>query len=116
MLPMGTIMAASMIVGVLTTTDLPVIKLIKKLPTIVLQAIAILVLLSGLWNVLWYALQHLGEYWGNAAFISGILMIVIASYNLIPNKLPLVLLKIKPLLVFALLMCAFLYSMTIYQM
>jgi len=35
---------------------------------------ASLALLAGLWNVLWYGSQHLGEFWGNAAFVSGLLM------------------------------------------
>ena len=116
MLPMGTIMAVSMLLAVVTATDLPVIKNIQKMPAILLRVIACLVLLSGLWNVLWYASQHLGEFWGNAAFISGVLMIAAACYNLIPAKLPLVFIKIKPVILFALLLCALLYSVTIYRM
>jgi len=116
MLPMGTIMAVSMLLAVVTTTDLPVIKTIKRMPTILLRAIASLVLLSGLWNVLWYASQHLGEFWGNAAFVSGMLMITVACYNLIPAKLPLWFMKIKPVILFALLLCSLLYGVTIYRM
>jgi len=116
MLPMGTIMAVSMLLAVVTTTDLPVIKNIKKMPTIILRVIASLVLLSGLWNVLWYASQHLGEFWGNAALVSGVLMIAVASYNLIPAKLPLLFIKIKPIILFALLLCSLLYGVTIYRM
>lgn len=53
MLPMGTIMAVSMLLGVLITTDLAVIKSIKKLPSLGLKGVAIIVMLSGLWNVFW---------------------------------------------------------------
>lgn len=39
--------------------------------------IAMLVVM-GLWNTLWYGLRHLGEFWGWAAVISGISMLLAA--------------------------------------
>lgn len=32
-------------------------------------------LLAGVWNAGWYGVQNLGEFWGNAALVSGLLMI-----------------------------------------
>ena len=37
--------------------------------------LASITLLAGLWNAFWCGMQHLGEFWGNAAFVSGLLMI-----------------------------------------
>ncbi|NQZ30372.1 MAG: hypothetical protein HRU06_03815 [Oceanospirillaceae bacterium] len=116
MLPMGTIMAVSMLLGVLITTDLAVIKSIKKLPSLGLKGVAIIVMLSGLWNVFWYASQHLGEFWGNAALVSGLLMILVSLYSLIPEKLPAMFISIKPLILLLLLGCSVLYGFTIYNL
>ena len=44
-----------------------------------------LILLAGIWNLFWYGSQHLGEFWGNMACVSGALMIL-ASFPLLPAK------------------------------
>ncbi|MFT5707332.1 MAG: hypothetical protein ACI9ES_001623 [Oceanospirillaceae bacterium] len=116
MLPMGTIMAGCMVLGVIFTSQLPVLKRLQALPSFILKAVASIVLFAGLWNVLWYASQHLGEFWGNAALVSGALMIVTASYTLLPSKLPAVLIKIRGLVLSALFACSFLYGFTIYNL
>ncbi|MEH6443043.1 MAG: hypothetical protein V7784_04015 [Oceanospirillaceae bacterium] len=116
MLPMGTIMAGCMLLGVIFTTQLPVLRHLQALPNFISKAVASLVLLGGLWNVLWYASQHLGEFWGNAAFVSGVLMIVTALYTLLPNMLPEILIKMRSLVLLALFGCSFLYGFTIYNL
>lgn len=116
MLPMGTIMAVSMLLAVLINTDIAVLKKIQTLPNILLKCLAWWVMLSGLWNVLWYASQHIGEFWGNAALISGLLMIIAALYRLLPQQLPVLILSIKPAVLFLLLACCSLYSLTIYNL
>ncbi|NRA19956.1 MAG: hypothetical protein HRU05_05695 [Oceanospirillaceae bacterium] len=116
MLPMGTIMALSMLLAVIINTDLVLFRLIKKLPTIMLNIVAIIVLCSGLWNVLWYAAQHLGEFWGNAALGSGLLMIISSGYALVPLKLPRWLNSVKPVVLLLLLGFFLLYAVTIYQL
>jgi hypothetical protein len=68
---------------------------------------------AGLWNVLWYALQNLTEFWGIAALISGMLMITTAGYVLVPSKLSGWLLGLRPVILFLLLGCAMLYAITI---
>jgi hypothetical protein len=35
-------------------------------------------MLGGLWNSAWHGLRHLGDFWGQAALVSGILMMAVA--------------------------------------
>lgn len=42
-------------------------------------------LLAGLWNALWFGLQHLSEFWGQAALVSGCAM-TLASVLIIKNN------------------------------
>ncbi|MGJ8581544.1 MAG: hypothetical protein ACSHWR_04430, partial [Psychromonas sp.] len=73
-------------------------------------------MLSGLWNVFWYAAQHLGERWGNAALLSGLLLIITSLYlfnDEIPNA---IIAKIKPLVLLGLFSFAMLYGYTIYHL
>ena len=51
---------------------------------IVFKVFAILVLLGGCWNALWYGLSHLNSFWGNAALGSGALTILTAVFVLSP--------------------------------
>ncbi len=110
MLPMGTIVTACMIIGLLVAAPLP---LLQKLPGALQKGLATLVLVAGLWNVLWYALQHLGEFWGVAALVSGLLMIVTALYVLAPSRLPVWLIQAKWGVLVGLLACAVKYATTI---
>lgn len=107
MLPMGTIMAACMFVGVIN------LLLSAKLHATIGKIISGVVLIAGLWNVLWYSLQHLTEFWGVAALLSGILMIIAAMIVLSPNRMPSILVKAKPVIMIALLGFALLYAVTI---
>ncbi|EPJ50713.1 MAG: hypothetical protein OFPI_19520 [Osedax symbiont Rs2] len=116
MLPMGSIMAGTMLLGVIFATRLPLIRLVQRLPPLIIKGVAGLVFSGGLWNVLWYASQHLGERWGNAALMSGSLMLITAIFISHPHKLPPILLKIRPLLVLALFAFSLLYGITIYRM
>jgi hypothetical protein len=110
MLPMGTIVTVCMLVGLIVAAP---IALIKKLPLLLRKACACVVLAAGLWNVLWYGLQHLTEFWGIAALISGVLMITAAGYVLIPSRLPGWIQTLRPIILSLLLGCAMLYAITI---
>ena len=44
------------------------------------KIVALLLLLSGLWNALWYGLRHLGEFWGHAGLVTGFAMLLAAFY------------------------------------
>ena len=108
MLPMGTIVTACMFIGLAAVAP-P----LKKLPLVIRKAGAWLVLAAGLWNVLWYGVQHYSEFWGIAALVSGGLMIVTALYVLAPSRLPAWLRPAKPFVLSLLLICAVFYAITI---
>ena len=108
MLPMGTIVTVCMLVGLAVTAPPS-----KKLPLFLRKAGAWVVLAAGLWNVLWYGVQHYSEFWGIAALFSGGLMIVTALYTLASSRLPGWLRKAKPFVLILLFFCAMLYAITI---
>jgi len=108
MLPMGTIVAVCMFIGVLSASGV-----LKWLPQVLLKILAALVIVAGLWNTFWYGVQHPAEFWGQAALASGALMIIAGLYVLRPAMLPAIFLKIKPLVLVLLLGCGLLYAITI---
>lgn len=116
MLPMGTIMAVSMLLGVLLSIKLWGANPLHRLPVFIQRALAVEVLLAGLWNVLWYASQHLGEFWGNAALVSGTLLILTSLGLLKGRKLPHFLQAVRPLITLLLAACCGLYGYTIYHL
>ncbi|MGS2717291.1 hypothetical protein ACVBE9_03910 [Eionea flava] len=42
------------------------------------HVISALLLLAGLWNSLWFGLRHLEQFWGIAALVSGIVMVMMS--------------------------------------
>jgi len=110
MLPMGTIVAACMLVGLLIAARLPIL---EKLPGWLNAVMGWLVLGAGLWNVLWYAPRHLTEFWGFSALISGLLMIITAGFILCPDKLPGWLRRLRPIVLVMLCGYFLLYAVTI---
>lgn len=69
---MGIVMAIIMLLGVLALIN----KRWKNNVT------SIVLLLGGLWNLLWYGLRHTSSFWGNSAIITGILMVLAALHLL----------------------------------
>ena len=112
-LPMGTIMAGCMILGVVFAAKLPVL---SRLPDFVFKAVGGLVLLAGLWNFLWYSLQHITEFWGIAALVSGILMIVTGLFLIKESLLPAWLIRLRPIVLVVLLGYGLMYAITIYRL
>ena len=110
MLPMGTIVTCCMFAGLLATTPSPIS---KHCPSYLLKCVAAIVLAAGLWNVLWYSTQHLFEFWGQMALISGIAMIITSLYVLIPSRTPALVRRIKPFVLLVLFACAMTYAITI---
>ena len=110
MIPMGTVVSVCMFIGLIVAAPLPVL---KSIPILLRRICACVVMAAGLWNVLWYGLQHFSEFWGMAALTSGALMIVTAAYILAPSRLPGWLVLAKPVVLTLLLGCAMLYSITI---
>ncbi|NKB61091.1 MAG: hypothetical protein GKR95_02755 [Gammaproteobacteria bacterium] len=113
MLPMGTIVTVCMFAGLIMAADLPVL---RNLPRGVARVIAVIVLMAGLWNSLWYGLQHLSEFWGFAALISGVLMCITALYILTDNGLTSLLQKFKPIILIILACYAVMYAITIIRL
>ncbi|MRI34925.1 hypothetical protein EOPP23_18275 [Endozoicomonas sp. OPT23] len=113
MLPMGTIMTGCMIAGLILAIR-PAF--LKSLPKAINKGVASLVFLAGVWNVFWYWLQHPTEFWGLAALVSGSMMLITAAYIVNCKRMPGWLIKLKPVVLFALLACALLYGITIYRL
>ncbi|MEH6344829.1 MAG: hypothetical protein V7785_07085 [Bermanella sp.] len=113
MLPMGTIMTVSMLVAVLFAAYLPVL---NRLAPMLRKLISAWVFLAGTWNVFWYGVQHLTEFWGIAALVSGALMLVTAAYIYNADILPVFVQKTRPLVLLLLVACACLYGVTIYNL
>lgn len=116
MLPMGTIMTGCMVVGLLFATRLSPFRIVQKLPVWFKKTVAFVVFTAGCWNVFWYALRHITEFWGVAALVSGCLMLLTAVYIFNAKWLPHFLQKMRPGILFLLLCCAVLYGVTIYRL
>ena len=137
MLPMGTIMAVCMPIGV-TALALTLVGPLAsggrarrtddvshetkrdtdgtarhRAPHPLLRAAGVVVLLAGLWNALWHAPRHLGQFWGQAALGSGLVMLLAATCLLAPTRLPS---WSRPLVLVALLGFALLYGVTLYRL
>ena len=110
MIPMGTVVTVCMFTGLIVAAPVPAL---KKIPVLLRKTGAGVVMVAGLWNVLWYGLQNFSEFWGMAALASGVLMVVTAVYILAPSRLPGWLVLAKPVVLTLLLGCAMLYSITI---
>ncbi len=116
MLPMGTIVTVCMLIGLIFAIDLPGLGSKNKLPLMVKRVAAGITFMAGCWNFFWYGLQHLTEFWGQMALLSGVLMIVTAIYIIRPLSLPSWVSTIKPLVLLALLLCMLKYAHTIYNL
>ncbi len=116
MLPMGTTMTSSMVIGLLFSSRLPVLNSFNKLPVTVRKSARAIVFLAGCWNVFWYGVQHPTEFWGVAALVSGSLMLVTSFYIYGESRLPSVLRRLRPVVQVALLACVLLYGVTIYHL
>lgn len=112
-IPMGTIVTLCMLLTVLFTS-----RLANRLsPKGLLVTIGGLATAAGLWNVLWYAVRNIGEFWGTMALGSGLTMIALGVTLIVPAvRLPGWLNKIRPVLVFVLLGFALYYAQTIYKL
>ena len=70
---MGIVMAIVMLAGL-------TMMLKRKRSLIASNIVALLLLLGGFWNALWYGLRHLGQFWGVAGLVTGFVMIATALY------------------------------------
>lgn len=113
MIPMGTIVTACMLLGIIAGV---VTLLWPRCHGVISKGAGVLVLFAGAWNVLWYWLRHPTQYWGLAALVTGLLMIAMAYYLLADNRVQPLLRKLKPLVLVLLSAGCFHYANTIYQL
>jgi uncharacterized membrane protein HdeD (DUF308 family) len=107
---MGTVVTGCMFAGLVVAAPAP---FINKTPRWFRELIGYIVMAAGLWNVLWYGVQHLTEFWGWAALVSGALMIITALTIIGRNRVPKSIHRLKPIVLFLLFACALLYAITI---
>jgi hypothetical protein len=116
-IPMGTVVTACMLLTVVLSNRFPAGGLNKITPAPILRTIGVLTGAAGLWNVLWYGLRHLNEFWGQMALGSGVLMLMLSVLLVLPAaKHPTLLSKLRPFAVVALLAFALKYGWTIYTL
>ncbi len=70
---MGIVMAVVMLAGLIMIFK-------RKRSSTISNVVALLLVLGGFWNALWYGLRHLGEFWGIAGIVTGFTMVVAALY------------------------------------
>jgi hypothetical protein len=122
MIPMGTVVTVCMIVTVVFANRFPAgrfrnYSLNRATPLIVLRSIGLVTGAAGLWNVFWYGLRHLGEFWGHMALGSGILMTMLSALLVLPPaRQPSLLNSLRPYAVLGLLGFAVFYGVTIYRL
>lgn len=83
---MGIVVSVFMLLGLLMASPWvpPGLRVLRSRPGVV-DVLGSGLLLAGLWNSLWYGLRHLGDFWGLAALVSGILMITVAVLVLLEH-------------------------------
>ena len=81
---MGFVVTVSMLLILLMSVPNPLRAWLQKHQ----GELALWALLAGVWNFAWHGSQHLGEFWGNAAFISGLLMVLTSLLLLKVEKWP----------------------------
>jgi len=113
---MGTVMTICMLIGVLFSHRLPGLSLYRVSPRWLRQLVGGILVLAGCWDIFWYGLQHLGQFWGHMAIASGVLMLLLAGFLIAEAKMPRMLAKIRPLLVVLLAGLGAYYAMTIYHL
>ncbi|GAB3487972.1 hypothetical protein [Marinomonas epiphytica] len=79
---MGILMAVLMVVILLLSVPSPLRGWVRKWQGILAAA----AFLGGVWNFFWYGAQHIGELWGNASLVSGLLM-MLTSLPLLKTEL-----------------------------
>lgn len=76
---MGIVMAVVMLLGISVRWPLPLLhNIVLSLRPISIHVISTLLLLAGLWNSLWFGLRHIDQFWGIAAIVSGVAMVIVA--------------------------------------
>ncbi|MGH1441105.1 MAG: hypothetical protein ACRBBR_13390 [Cellvibrionaceae bacterium] len=127
---MGIVVTLFMLLALLLVSPIPVVNL-KKCMHIkgLVPFIGFGLLCMGLWNALWFGIRHWHLFWGQAALVSGLCMVVLAvfiidKHNLIKEGALSVLFKrisvlLQPVYIvflLGLLVSFFLYFVTLVQL
>ena len=83
---MGIVVAVFMLLGLLMASPwVPrQLRVLRASPNVV-DTLASGLLLAGLWNALWHGLRHMGDFWGQAALVSGCVMVAVAVQLLVEH-------------------------------
>jgi len=112
-MPMGTIVTVCMLIGLLFSVPYALNGRLKRLPDIVAWLVGALVFVAGGWNTFWHGLRNLNNFWGIAALISGVFMMLTAIYIMQIRSLPKGLRRIRLIVLAGLFLCFLLYAITI---
>jgi len=125
----GIVVTVIMLLGLSMRLPIPFVhKRLVAVAPVSANIIGGLLLLGGLWNSLWFGLRHLDIFWGLAALVSGIVMLIVAllvlaelgslfiqANSVIKNIYS----RVKPLSLLinlSLLACFLLYAVTLIQL
>ena len=115
-MPMGTIVTASMVLALIFAIPYTLKKALQPLPRWISLPVGGLVFFAGAWNVFWYAAQHISEYWGVAALISGVLLMITAGFIVNFKRMPSLINRARPIVLIVLLGAMLHYGLTIYRL
>lgn len=115
-MPMGTIVTACMLLGLLAALPHTISRQLTAYPTFIRWPVAILVGSAGAWNTFWHGLRNLDNFWGVMALLSGLLMMLVAFYLSNAKGLPRGLSVARPWVLLALFGFMLKYALTIYHL
>ncbi len=109
-LPMGTIMTVCMLIGLVFSAPYVLVPSLKPLPKALAITVGLIVMLAGIWNTFWHGLQNLENFWGQAAAVSGVFMMMTSLY-IMRYEFP-----VRLLVFLGLLACFLVYAITIHRL
>lgn len=116
MLPMGSIVTVCMFIGLIYALLQTYAQSLRRLPKFIHALVGGIVFAAGAWNVFWYAARNITQFWGIAALISGLALMltgyVITRHGTVPTGLK----RFLPIVLLILFACMMLYGKTIYRM
>lgn len=112
-MPMGTIVTVCMLIGLLFAVPYAASSKLKPLPNMLAWLVGAVVFTAGGWNTFWHGLRNITNFWGLAALISGVFMMLTAVYILQLKSVPAGLRRARPFVLLGLLVCFVLYATTI---
>jgi len=115
-MPMGTIVTVCMLIGLLFSAPYALNSKLKPLPGIVATAVGALVFVAGAWNTFWHGIRNVTNFWGLAALVSGMFMMLTAIYIVQLKSLPAGVYRFRLVVLVGLLLFFLLYAITIVRL